>query len=398
VKLASGFRNVFIFVLIGGLAGIGFVWGRHKRSLERALSEKVATCLAGAEKGDANAEYCLGLLYFEGSGVQRNYGEAISWYRKSADQGYALAEASMGYIYLQGTGVAQDYVEAIRWFNKAADQGNANAEYNLGSIYRSGKGVTQDFQKALYWYQKGASQGDANAEYGFGFMLFNGQGIPKDLAQAAYEYRLAANQGLASAEYDLAYMEFYGQGVATNHTGAYRLFHAAAEQGDERAKRSLRAMNRGSWTSSTVTITISTLGTLLFLVSTFYRENTLDRSQYRIRFLAALLGLTYWALVYYSYSRFGIFGSEWIEYAVSFVAGLLLGCFLGLLSLAFIGRRTSSVLGASILLLLAFDLFAPLQYNLKESIPAARGFCSVNGLLFGILIPCVVSLRMRSVR
>jgi TPR repeat protein len=391
LKLTAGFRKLLVLAFIGVLAGIGFVWNMHERSLQRRLADNAAACQTRAEKGDAAAEYCLGHVYFEGEGVPRDYDEALSWYRRAADQGYALAEASLGYMYLQGTGVARDYGEAIRWFTKAADQGNANAEYNLGSIYRSGNGVTQDFEKAVYWYKKAASQDDANAEYGIGFMLFNGQGIQQDRAQAAHEYRLAANQGLARAEYDLAYMEFYGQGVVTNHVEAYRLFHAAAEQGDERAKRSLRAMNREAWTNSTVTI--SALGSLLFLVSTFYRQNTLDRTQYRIRFLAALLGLSYSALAYYSYSRFWIFGSEWIEYEVSFATGFLLGCFLAFLSLAFIDRRASLVLGLSIVLLLAFDLFAPLHYDLKESILATRGFCSVNGLLLGILVPCLVYIR-----
>ena len=40
-----------------------------------------------AEQGDSRAESLLGLIYFEGHGVQRDEAEARKWYRRAADQG-----------------------------------------------------------------------------------------------------------------------------------------------------------------------------------------------------------------------------------------------------------------------------------------------------------------------
>lgn len=42
-----------------------------------------------AERGDAKAQYMIGLAYYTGTGVPQDYKQAVSWYRKAAEQGYA---------------------------------------------------------------------------------------------------------------------------------------------------------------------------------------------------------------------------------------------------------------------------------------------------------------------
>jgi len=74
----------------------------------------------GAEKGDADAQYLLGLFYATGQGVEKDYAEAIRWYRKAADQGLASAQLNLGVAYDIGQGVEKDYVEAYAWLNLAA--------------------------------------------------------------------------------------------------------------------------------------------------------------------------------------------------------------------------------------------------------------------------------------
>ena len=43
-----------------------------------------------AERGDAKAQYSLGVAYFKGEGVQKNYTEAVKWSLKAAEQGLSL--------------------------------------------------------------------------------------------------------------------------------------------------------------------------------------------------------------------------------------------------------------------------------------------------------------------
>jgi hypothetical protein len=111
----------------------------------------------GAEQGDADAEFNLGLLYFRGHGVAQDYAQAAAWYRKAAEQGWADAEAALGAMYYLGQGVPQDYADAALWFRKAADRGTVRAEYMLGSLYESGRGVQQDYGEAYFWLNLAAA-------------------------------------------------------------------------------------------------------------------------------------------------------------------------------------------------------------------------------------------------
>lgn len=117
-----------------------------------------------AERGNAEAQHNLGLLYESGLGVEQNYREAAQWYRQAAEQGDADAQASLGVLHETGDGVAQNYAEAAQWYRKAADQGDASAQNNLGWLYETGHGVTRSKTEALKWYRQAAVQGDARAK------------------------------------------------------------------------------------------------------------------------------------------------------------------------------------------------------------------------------------------
>jgi hypothetical protein len=54
--------------------------------------------------------------------VTRDYAEAAKWYGLAAAQGDADAQYSLGILYDNGTGVVQDDTEAAKWFRLAADQ------------------------------------------------------------------------------------------------------------------------------------------------------------------------------------------------------------------------------------------------------------------------------------
>jgi len=111
-----------------------------------------------AEQGDSRAQSLMGLIYFEGHGVQRDEAEAMKWYRRAADQGDADAQLGIGDMYYKGRGVAQDYSAAALWYRLAADRGNAAAQYNLGISYATGDGVPQDNVLAHIWFNLAAAR------------------------------------------------------------------------------------------------------------------------------------------------------------------------------------------------------------------------------------------------
>ena len=114
--------------------------------------------LQAAERGNAQAQFNLGVMYATGQGVHQDYTEAVRWYRKAADQGYAEAQNNLGSMYYAGSGVHQDYAEAVRWYRKAAEQGNAGGQYYLGWMYDDGRGVRQDYAEAVRWFRRAAEQ------------------------------------------------------------------------------------------------------------------------------------------------------------------------------------------------------------------------------------------------
>jgi TPR repeat protein len=70
---------------------------------------------AAAEKGEAKAQFNLGLMYDNGQGVPQDYNEAAKWYTKAAEQGFPAAEYNLAGMYEDGRGVPLDYKEAVKW-------------------------------------------------------------------------------------------------------------------------------------------------------------------------------------------------------------------------------------------------------------------------------------------
>ena len=80
-----------------------------------------------ADRGNAAAQFRLGVMYDNGWGVPQDLAQAMDWYRKAAEQGYAAAQFNLGVMYDNASGVPQDFVQAHKWFSLAAAQGEADA-------------------------------------------------------------------------------------------------------------------------------------------------------------------------------------------------------------------------------------------------------------------------------
>jgi len=112
-----------------------------------------------AEKGSAEAQFNLAVMYRQGKGVQVNKDVALKWFEKSAEQGLASAEYYLGHLYDTGDSVERNVATAVNWYRKAAEKGNPLAQSNLGVAYANGEGVNQDIIKAYVWFSLAAAQG-----------------------------------------------------------------------------------------------------------------------------------------------------------------------------------------------------------------------------------------------
>jgi TPR repeat protein len=137
-----------------------------------------------AEEGDSDAQFCLGYMYDNGEGVEKDFQKAVYWYEKAATQGDVYAQFNLAVMYDSGERV--DRQKAVYWYEQAAEQGNIHAQSNLGSKYYVGEGIERDLQKAFYWSEKAAIQGDSNAQLKLSDMYKDGVGVEKDPQRADY--------------------------------------------------------------------------------------------------------------------------------------------------------------------------------------------------------------------
>jgi uncharacterized protein len=151
---------ILLFTLLVGTPAFS---ADFQKGLTAAQSGDFATALREweplAKQGNASAQFNLGLMYDNGTGVLQDYKTAVKWYRLAAEQGIAPAQFNLGLMYANGTGVLQDYKTAVKWYRLSAKQGNASAQNNLGQMYRKGQGVLQDYVRAHMWYNIAAISG-----------------------------------------------------------------------------------------------------------------------------------------------------------------------------------------------------------------------------------------------
>jgi len=104
-----------------------------------------------AERGEATAQYDLGVMYEYGRGVAQDDVAAAHWYRKAAMQGVDVAQYRLAVMLENGWGVPKSHAEAATWYRSAAEQGHALAQHDLAFMYLAGTGVPQDYVRAYMW-------------------------------------------------------------------------------------------------------------------------------------------------------------------------------------------------------------------------------------------------------
>ena len=158
-------------------------------------AEALAQWLPLAERGDPEAQYRVGRLYYYGRGVGQDYAQAGEWYLGAAEKGHARSQSNLALMYEQGRGFPADDELAAKWYAKAAEQGRAVSQNNLGRLYEEGRGVARSDQRAAELYAAAAKKGYAEAQYRLGRMYETGRGVTQDSKKAKKWYRKASNNG-----------------------------------------------------------------------------------------------------------------------------------------------------------------------------------------------------------
>jgi TPR repeat protein len=187
---------------------------------------------AWAERGDADAQFELGLQFLTGANLPQNQEEGVKWLEKAANQGHLKAQHVYGSLFEDGLGVEQDSAKAAEWYLKAAEGGLAMAQHAIAVAYEIGRGVEKDTAKAAQWFQRAAGQNYPPSMTAFASKLEKGEGVEKDAARAALLNLKAAKLDFTPAMSRLAYQYYKGSGLPVDYRRSFGWYQRAAKSGD----------------------------------------------------------------------------------------------------------------------------------------------------------------------
>jgi TPR repeat protein len=197
-----------------------------------------------AKNGSAEAQYTLGAIYEDGSGVRADPEQAAKWYKLAAEKGNIGAQRQLGILYYSGKlGPEESGKKAgVVWFRQAAEGGDIYSQNQLGEYYGDDDNPDRNLSQASMWRQKAAEQGDAAAQAVLGWYYEEGKGVPKDNKLASQWFQKSADQGDSDGQFSLAGCYFQGKGVDQDIPKALELFHKSAAAGNWRAQSMLKTL------------------------------------------------------------------------------------------------------------------------------------------------------------
>lgn len=117
-----------------------------------------------AAGGILTAIHRLGDLYYQGSGVAKNYGAAYANYRRAADHGDVNALVQIGIMTERGDGMPKNEPAAVRIYRQCAQKGDSQALTYLAKMIETGRGgLKADKAEAIRLYKLALDRGDSEA-------------------------------------------------------------------------------------------------------------------------------------------------------------------------------------------------------------------------------------------
>eukprot|EP01061_Rhynchopus_euleeides_P020528 TRINITY_DN33390_c0_g2_i1.p1 TRINITY_DN33390_c0_g2~~TRINITY_DN33390_c0_g2_i1.p1 ORF type:complete len:427 (+),score=119.28 TRINITY_DN33390_c0_g2_i1:124-1404(+) len=265
-----------------------------QRQVESIPADSVAQCLAqlpGPEAAGAKAQYCQGILLWEGIGCTQDRDAALSYLRVAAEAAFTPACGVVGYILYsepqspeeksEGRGLiekaaregfapaqhnlavildgedndeklvwwrmaaenghpeASNFMglnsksdeDAFAWFHKGAELGSSSAMNNVAHCFHHGVGTEQSIPEATSWYQRGATAGNVHARYNLGYILM--ESAPKE---SVVHFHAAAKEGYTEAQAVLGLCYQQGRGTECDINKALEWWRCAADNGHTSAQ------------------------------------------------------------------------------------------------------------------------------------------------------------------
>lgn len=229
--------SVLSALLCASLLFTGAASAQNRRPQTPQLSpaqqaEQERQLRAFADRGDADAQFEMGLRYLTGEGFKKDEKKGVEWLRKAAESGHLRAQYVYGSLFEDGVTVPKDPAKALEWYLKAANGGFPMAQHSVGVAYEIGQGVEKDPKKSAEWFEKAVAQNYPPAMAALGAKLEKGDGVPKNTARAALLFFKASKQEFEPAMGRMAHMYYTGTGVPVDYRRSFGWYQRAARTGD----------------------------------------------------------------------------------------------------------------------------------------------------------------------
>jgi len=158
-----------------------------------------------AKEGDIWSTYELGRFYYMGVGTKHKPLKAIKIFNlliakeDIPDEYYLASLNNLGLIYFYGHGIERNFEEAFKYFKTASDKGYMASMKMLSHCYHCGHGVEKDYKKAFDIYTILAEKEDHKSICNLGFYYKHGYGTEKNLVESYKFFKIAAEKGCVEA-------------------------------------------------------------------------------------------------------------------------------------------------------------------------------------------------------
>ena len=119
-----------------------------------------------------------------------NYLKAVKWYRQAAMHGNPVGQYNLGVMYYGGKGIKKDFAKATKWFGRAANQDFSPGQVWFAHALWLGEGIEKDTARAIIFYNKATSQGNGSGAFSLG-LIYSDQG-DEVAALKAFDQSLSA--------------------------------------------------------------------------------------------------------------------------------------------------------------------------------------------------------------
>ena len=129
---------------------------------------------------------------------EKNYSEAIKWYKKGIEKTLDWAYYNLANCYYYGNGVRKDELKALDLYKKAYDLGDSASgpAINILGVIAYNR---RNYKYAVAFYKRGTEKNYNWAYYNLAECYYNGNGVKKDKNKAYELYRKAAELGIEEA-------------------------------------------------------------------------------------------------------------------------------------------------------------------------------------------------------